>query len=168
MGGTDAPSGLRARLAEAGADLLRVRWFVRALIWLYRARLGAIFGGRLLMLEPRGRRFGKRHYVVLEVVEYPRPDSYVVVSGFGRKAQWYRNIEADPEVRVWLCSRCPAGAEARPPEAEEAAALRAGAPSCLGVAATGVGADARSPHRRSRHGTAHGRAAAQVIRAPHR
>lgn len=117
-----APSGLRARLAEAGAGLLRVRWFVRAPIWLYRVRLGAIFGGRLLMLEHRGRKSGRRRFVVLEVVDHPRPDTYVVVSGFGRRAQWYRNIEADPGVRVWLRSRRPADAEARPLGAEEAAA----------------------------------------------
>ncbi len=33
---------LRLRLARAGAALLRIRRLVRAPIWLYRARLGAI------------------------------------------------------------------------------------------------------------------------------
>jgi deazaflavin-dependent oxidoreductase (nitroreductase family) len=115
-------NGLRARLARAGAGLLRVRWFVRAPIWLYRGRLGAIFGERLLMLEHVGRKSGERRYVVLEVIDKPEPGTYVVVSGFGRRAQWYRNVEADPHVRVYLRSRRPAAAEARPLDAEEAAA----------------------------------------------
>jgi deazaflavin-dependent oxidoreductase (nitroreductase family) len=113
---------IRDRLARAGAGLLRVRWFVRAPIWLYRARLGAIFGGRLLMLEHRGRRSGKVRYVVLEVIDRPRPGAFVIVSGFGRRAQWYRNIEADPHVRVFIRSRRPAAATARPLSAEDAAA----------------------------------------------
>lgn len=117
-----SPPGLRARLARAGAGLLRVRWFVRAPIWLYRARLGAVFGGRLLMLEHVGRKSGRRRYVVLEVIDRPEPGTYVVVSGFGRRAQWYRNLEAHPDVRVYLRSRRPVAAAARPLGAAEAAA----------------------------------------------
>jgi deazaflavin-dependent oxidoreductase (nitroreductase family) len=113
---------IRDRLARAGAGLLRVRWFVRAPIWIYRARLGAIFGGRLLMLEHRGRRSGKPRYVVLEVVDRPRPGAFVIVSGFGRRSQWYRNIEADPHVRVFIRSRRPTAATAHPLSPEDAAA----------------------------------------------
>lgn len=117
--------GLRARFARVGARLLRVRWLVRGPIWLYRARLGAVFGDRLLMLEHVGRRSGRRRYVVLEVIDSPQPGAYVVASGFGRHAQWYRNIEADPHVRLWVRSRRPVSAEARPLAPEEAtAALR--------------------------------------------
>ncbi|MGH3626024.1 MAG: hypothetical protein ACRDRL_01055, partial [Sciscionella sp.] len=66
------------RVAAVGAGMLRVRWFVRAPIWLYRARLGFLFGTRLLMLEHIGRTTGERRYVVLEVVARPTPDSYIV------------------------------------------------------------------------------------------
>jgi deazaflavin-dependent oxidoreductase (nitroreductase family) len=38
----------------------------------------------------------------LEVVDHPSPEVYVIASGFGRKAQWFRNIEADPRVRVYV------------------------------------------------------------------
>jgi hypothetical protein len=40
-------------VAAWAARLLRVRWIVRAPVWLYRARLGFVFGSRLLMLEHR-------------------------------------------------------------------------------------------------------------------
>jgi deazaflavin-dependent oxidoreductase (nitroreductase family) len=108
--GTGSGAG---RGATRAAGLLRVRWFVRAPIRLYRARLGVLFGSRLLMLEHRGRVSGERRFVVLEVVDRPRPGSFVVASGFGAKAQWLRNVRADPHVRVYTGSRKPAAALAR-------------------------------------------------------
>lgn len=111
-----------ASATRAGAALLRLRWFVRAPIWLYRARLGILFGSRLLMLEHIGRTSGRRRYVVLELVDHPAPGSYVVVSGFGTRAHWFRNILADPQVRVWLTSRKPAPAIAHRLDAAAAAA----------------------------------------------
>ena len=114
--------GLSRRVAEVGARLLRTRPLVRAPIFLFKARLGFLFGGRLLMLEHRGRRSGLWRRVVLEIVDRPDPSTCVVVSGFGRRAQWYRNVEADPEVRVWLGSARPAPATARALGTEEAAA----------------------------------------------
>ncbi|MDP7702420.1 nitroreductase family deazaflavin-dependent oxidoreductase [Mycobacterium sp. TY815] len=99
--------------ARTGAWLLRSRHLVRAPIWIYRARAGALFGSRTLMLEHIGRKTGRPRYVVLEVVDRPAPGSYVVPSGFGRKAQWFRNIEANPHVRVFVGSHAPAPATAR-------------------------------------------------------
>lgn len=99
--------------------LLRTRWLVRAPIWVYWARLGAVFGHRLLMLEHRGRVSGQRRYVVLEVVERRGHDEYVVVAGLGPSSQWYRNIKAHPHVSVsvGLRHRVPAAAEQLDPVA---------------------------------------------------
>lgn len=88
------------QLSEIGGNALRTRWFVRAPIALYRAGLGFAFGQRMLMLTHRGRKSGAWRFVVLEVVERPSRDSYVVASGFGADAQWYRNVRADPRVGV--------------------------------------------------------------------
>jgi len=93
--------------------LLRSRRLMRAPIWIYRAGAGALLGSRLLMLEHTGRKSGARRQVVLEVIDHPGPDTYVVASGFGRKAQWFRNIEADPRVRVYAGSHAPRRATAR-------------------------------------------------------
>jgi deazaflavin-dependent oxidoreductase (nitroreductase family) len=98
---------------RAGAALLGVRWFVRAPIWVYRARLGGVFGARFLMLEHVGRRSGRRRYVVLEVVDRPTPGTYIVVSAFGGRAQWFRNVQANPQVLVSLASGTPVPAVAR-------------------------------------------------------
>ena len=99
--------------ARIGGRVLRARRLMRAPIWIYRARAGALFGSRILMLEHLGRKTGVRRYAVLEVVNHPAADTYVVASGFGRKAQWFRNIQAHPGVRVYVGSQPPAPATAR-------------------------------------------------------
>lgn len=81
-----------------------------------------MFGSRLLMLEHLGRKSGIRRYVVLEIVDHPAPGRYVVVSGFGARAQWFRNIEANANVRVYLASRKPAPAIAHRLDADTSAA----------------------------------------------
>ena len=101
------------RAATGAARLLRVRWLVRAPVCVYRARLGALFGSRLVMLEHTGRNSGRRRFVVLEVIGHPARNTYLVVSGFGRRAQWFRNIQASPQVRLYVASRKPAPATAR-------------------------------------------------------
>jgi deazaflavin-dependent oxidoreductase (nitroreductase family) len=112
---TSSPAALAARL-------LRVRWIVRTPILLYRARLGFVFGSRLLMLEHTGRKTGTRRYVVLEAVDHPDPGRYIVAAGFGDRAQWLRNVRATPRVRVYAGSRRPVPAIARPLTSEEATA----------------------------------------------
>jgi deazaflavin-dependent oxidoreductase (nitroreductase family) len=110
------------RLAVRAAGLLRVRWIVRLPVTLYRARLGFLLGSRLLMLEHTGRTTGARRYAVLEVIGHPLPGTYIVVSGFGARAQWFRNVRAHPGVRVWAGAHRPAPATARLLTAEEARA----------------------------------------------
>jgi deazaflavin-dependent oxidoreductase (nitroreductase family) len=107
-----SPPVVRAA-ATGAARLLRVRWLVRAPIWAYRVRLGAVFGSRLVMLEHTGRTSGRRRFVVLEVVGHPAPGTYLVVSGFGGRAQWFRNIQANRRVRLYAASHRPAPAVAR-------------------------------------------------------
>jgi deazaflavin-dependent oxidoreductase (nitroreductase family) len=91
---------VRSALAVLGGRLLRTRWLVRAPVALYRLGLGRLLGRRLVLLEHTGRTSGRRRLVVLECVLRPTPDQVVVASGFGRQAQWYRNLEANPAVRV--------------------------------------------------------------------
>ena len=77
------------------------------------------------MLEHLGRKSGARRYVVLEVVAHPRPGTYVVASGFGARAQWFRNVRANPHVRVYAGGHRPAPATARLLTNEETAAALA-------------------------------------------
>ena len=110
----------RFRAATLAARLLERRWFARAPIRLFRARLGFLTGSRLLLLEHIGRHSGSRRYVVLEVVDRPTPESYIVASGFGARAQWFRNVVANPSVRVTVGVHGPQTATARVLEPSEA------------------------------------------------
>jgi deazaflavin-dependent oxidoreductase (nitroreductase family) len=114
--------GRQKWISRAAAEVLRTRWIVRAPIHLYKARLGGIFGKRLLMLEHTGRNSGRSRYVVVEIIDRPANGGFVVVSGFGEKAQWYRNILANDQVHVYLGSHRPQVATARPMPTEAAAA----------------------------------------------
>ncbi len=62
---------------------------------LYDRHLGWLLGRRFLQLTHVGRRSGRRYRTVLEVVEYDRSvPEFVVVSGFGRRSDWLRNLNA--------------------------------------------------------------------------
>ncbi|MET8800263.1 nitroreductase family deazaflavin-dependent oxidoreductase [Nocardia sp. NPDC004568] len=113
-------------MARTGAKLLQSRWFVRSPIWLFRARLGFLFGGRLLLLEHIGRKSGAARYVVLETVDRPGPGSVIIASGFGDTAQWYRNLLAEPQCRVSIGLHYRLSAEARVLERARAAEVLAG------------------------------------------
>jgi deazaflavin-dependent oxidoreductase (nitroreductase family) len=72
-------------------------YFFRAPVYLYRWRLGRLFGNRFLLLTHIGRRTGLRRQTVLEVMEYRQEAPEVVVmSGFGPNSEWLRNIEVTP------------------------------------------------------------------------
>ncbi|GAA1159406.1 nitroreductase family deazaflavin-dependent oxidoreductase [Ornithinicoccus hortensis] len=107
-----------------GARLLQTRAFARAPVPAFRVGLGFLFTRRLLMLEHVGRSTGAARYVVLEVVEDSGTGSLVVASGFGPRAQWFRNLVAQPRCHVstGLRRRVPALATVLDP-AESAAVL---------------------------------------------
>lgn len=92
------------------ARMITTRWLVRAPIPVFRAGLGFVFGGRLMLLEHRGRVSGARRYTVLEVAEHESPTSIIVPSGFGPQAQWLQNLRAEPRcgVSVGWRTRVPA------------------------------------------------------------
>lgn len=76
------------------ARALGNRRLMRVPIAFYRLGLGFVFGRRLVMIEHLGRVSDRRRFVVVECVE--RFDTVVrVASGFGRRAEWYRNLAAN-------------------------------------------------------------------------
>ena len=73
----------------------RMKRLLRAPARLYDWHLGWLLGRRFLRLTHVGRRSGRRYQTVLEVVgENPRTGELIVVAGFGRSADWYRNLQA--------------------------------------------------------------------------
>jgi deazaflavin-dependent oxidoreductase (nitroreductase family) len=82
----------------------RLLW--RAPIFLYQVGLGGLLGERFLLLNHTGRKSGSPRQAVLEVVSHhPETGAYIVASGFGKKADWYQNVIAKPEVSIQVGKR---------------------------------------------------------------
>ena len=78
-----------------------LRFGVRLPLWLYRAHLGWMLGERFLRLTHIGRKSGKPHQTVLEVVDRDQAtDSYIVTSGWGEKSDWFLNVQKTPDVVI--------------------------------------------------------------------
>ena len=78
------------------------RLFLRLPIWLYRWRLGWLLGGRFVMIRHTGRKSGLPRDTVIELVHYaPETNTYYIASGWGEKADWFRNIQKTPKVLLF-------------------------------------------------------------------
>lgn len=78
-----------------------LRFGLRLPIWLYRIRLGWLLGDRFLMLIHTGRKSGLPRQTVIEVVQHDKATAtYYVVSGWGKKSDWYQNIHKNPNVVI--------------------------------------------------------------------
>ena len=97
------------------------RILVRLPIWLFRARLGWLLGEHFLLLTHTGRKSGCPRQTVLEVIRHdPVSDTYFVVSAWGEKSDWFRNIQKNPEVIINVGRRrLEATAVRLPPEEAE-------------------------------------------------
>lgn len=116
------PSAIATPLIDMATRAFYSRRLMRAPIWLYRARLGFLLGSRTLMIEHIGRKSGARRYVVVDVVDHPTADTYVVASGLGTRSQWFQNLQANPQARVWIGAHGPAAASTRTLTPDETAA----------------------------------------------
>lgn len=77
------------------------RWLVRLPRCLYQARLGWLLGRRFLMLTHQGRKTGLARQTVLEVVHYDKTTGrFIVASGWGKKSDWFQNIQQTPLATV--------------------------------------------------------------------
>jgi deazaflavin-dependent oxidoreductase (nitroreductase family) len=83
---TAPPTGLRRRL-----------W--RLPIHLYGMGLGPLLSHRIMLLTHTGRVSGRPRRAVIEIVQHDE-HGYVAASGFGPRADWYRNVIATPDVTV--------------------------------------------------------------------
>jgi deazaflavin-dependent oxidoreductase (nitroreductase family) len=67
---------------------------------LYRVGLGGLMPMQLL-LTTVGRKSGRPRQAVVDVLRHDvATDTYYVVSAYGTRSDWYRNLQANPAVRV--------------------------------------------------------------------
>ena len=77
------------------------KWFLKTPGLLFRAKLGFLFGERILMITHVGRNSGTTFHTPLEVVVHDTASAgYIVCSGNGPGADWHRNILARPASSV--------------------------------------------------------------------
>lgn len=95
-----------------------LRWFFRAPVVLYRVGLGGLMPMQL-MLTTTGRRSGQPRRAVVDVLKHDRAtDTYYVVSAYGGRSDWYRNLQANPTVQVQVRWRKFSGRASTLPEKE--------------------------------------------------
>ena len=95
--GTRGPNLRWLRSTPTGAWKLAFR----LPIYLYRLDLGRLLGHRFLLLVHQGRESGLLRETVLEVLLHdPATRESVVLSAWGEKADWYRNVVATPALEV--------------------------------------------------------------------
>lgn len=83
-----------------------LRLLLRMPILLYRVHMGWLLGGRFLKITHIGRKSGLPREVVLEVVYGDsETGAYFVAAGWRGKADWFKNIQSNPEVQVMVGPR---------------------------------------------------------------
>ena len=95
------------------------RWAFKVPVWLYQVHLGWVFGGRIFVIAHHGRVSGKGYLSGLEILER-RDGELLVFSAWGRRADWFRNIEAGGVDALWDGRERYTGASYRVVDATEA------------------------------------------------
>ncbi len=76
------------------------RWLFRAPVLMYRVGLGGLMPAQV-MLTTVGRKSGRPHRAVVDLLKHDAAtNTWYVTSGYGARSDWYRNLEANPEVQV--------------------------------------------------------------------
>ncbi len=80
------------------------RWLFRAPVLMYRVGLGGLMPAQV-MLTTVGRKSGRPHRAVVDLLKHDAAtNTWYVTSGYGAHSDWYRNLQANPEVQVQV--RC--------------------------------------------------------------
>jgi deazaflavin-dependent oxidoreductase (nitroreductase family) len=96
------PDSFSLRQTPTGA----FKHVLRLPVHLFHWKLGWVLGDRFLLLTHQGRTSGRPYETPIEVVEHDEVGGeYVVCSGTGPAADWYRNLRAHPALAVQVGNR---------------------------------------------------------------
>lgn len=82
------------------------KFFFKIPVWIYKMGFGGwekLIGAQWMLIATRGRKSGKPRHTMVDVMDYDAAsDTYYVEAAYGPRADWYRNIQANPvfEARV--------------------------------------------------------------------
>lgn len=94
-----APPQDLSRRGLPDPDTPIMRFFYKMPIWAFRTGWQPIIGRLFVLMAHTGRKTGQTRYTPLEYRIAPNGRLYVI-SGYGDKSQWYKNIMADPYVTL--------------------------------------------------------------------
>jgi deazaflavin-dependent oxidoreductase (nitroreductase family) len=77
-----------------------LKFFLKFPVWLHKIGLGGwerMIGAQWMLLVTTGRKSGKRRETMVDVMDYDAStDTYYIEAAYGTRADWYRNIQANP------------------------------------------------------------------------
>jgi deazaflavin-dependent oxidoreductase (nitroreductase family) len=91
---------------ETEAQLRKIfKGFNHFMLALWRLGLGGYgnpteFGGAIMVIKHKGRKSGLTRYAPVNFAEID--GEIYCMAGFGEKTHWYQNLQADPNVELWL------------------------------------------------------------------
>ncbi|MBT3390531.1 MAG: nitroreductase family deazaflavin-dependent oxidoreductase [Chloroflexi bacterium] len=83
------------------------KWLNRWIVFVFRAGFGPFFtrqtfAGKIMVIENVGRKSGLIRQAPVNYAIASEGNAVYCLSGFGAKSQWYRNIQHNPQVNVWI------------------------------------------------------------------
>lgn len=82
------------------------QWLSRWPALIYRLHLGWLLGQRFMLVTHRGRRSGQLRQTGIMILHYDRKNRVARVVAGSRNADWYRNIQASPAVKITIGREC--------------------------------------------------------------
>lgn len=81
-----------------------LKFFFKVPVWMYKIGFGGFerwFGAQWMLITHIGRKSGKRYDSMVDVMDYDKAtDTYYIEAAYGTRADWYRNIQANPIFKV--------------------------------------------------------------------
>lgn len=77
-----------------------LKFFFKAPLFMYKIGFGGwekLIGAEWMMISTVGRKTGKRRASMVDVMDYnPSTDTYYIEAAYGARADWFKNIKANP------------------------------------------------------------------------
>ena len=97
----------KAQITHIEQEPGRLLWAINRIpTWIFKLRLGRLFGTRFAMITHRGRKSGQPRTVIVETADgSPKSGRVVYIVAYGKRAQWYKNLEAAPAVSLEIAGK---------------------------------------------------------------
>ena len=85
------------------------KFFFKVPVWVHKMGFGGwerLVGAQWMLIAATGRKSGKRRETMVDVMHYDAAtDTYYIEAAYGSRADWYRNIQANPHFEAQVGRR---------------------------------------------------------------